>query len=185
MYDVPPALTHTPEQHGELRFLHPNPLPRLRAARRRPVRESWSFTPTGDGVFTLVNAATGRLLGVDSARAAGRAWGAGPTVTAARAAGPTAGQQWFVIPGSAEGTYRLVNRYSGLVLGLSATAGRLAETTPPRTWTDVTGGTVGGGRTAAEQTLPFTPAGGSHRRAPVRQSKDLVSEGLWPGWFTT
>ncbi|MEV5174439.1 hypothetical protein AB0L10_25940 [Streptomyces flaveolus] len=65
-----------------------------------------------------------------------------------------------VIPGSAaDGTYRLVNRYSGLVLGLSATTGRLAETTPPRTWTDTTGGTVGGGRTAAEQTLSFSPVG--------------------------
>ncbi|WP_307820324.1 RICIN domain-containing protein [Streptomyces sp. MC1] len=123
-------------------------------------RESWSFTSTGDGAFTLANAANGRLLGVDSARTAGRAWGAEPTVTAARAAEPTVGQQWFVIPGSAaDGTYRLVNRYSGLVLGLSASTGRLAETTPPRTWTDTTGGAVGGGRTAAEQTLSFSPVG--------------------------
>ncbi|MFF7368675.1 RICIN domain-containing protein [Streptomyces tricolor] len=122
-------------------------------------RESWSFTPTGDGAFTLVNAATGRLLGVDSARTDGRAWGARPTAGAARAGGPTLGQQWFVIPGSSAGGHRLVNRYSGLVLGLSATTGRLAETTPLRTWTDTTGSPVGAGRTAAEQTLTLTPTG--------------------------
>ncbi|QTE02790.1 hypothetical protein S1361_35990 [Streptomyces cyanogenus] len=122
-------------------------------------RASWSFAPTDDGAFTIANAATGRLLGVDSVRTAGRAWGAKPAVTAARGGGPAVGQQWFVLPDSTgDGTYRLVNRYSGLVLGLSATAGRLAETTPVRTWTDPTGGPVGGGRTAAEQTLTFTPA---------------------------
>ncbi|MCS0602688.1 RICIN domain-containing protein [Streptomyces sp. LP11] len=127
-------------------------------------RDLWRFTPTGDGAFTLANTATGRLLGVDSTGTAGRAWGAKPTVTAASTAGPTAGQQWFVIPdtsGSAtKGTYHLVNRYSGLVLGLSGTSGRLAETTPVRTWTDRGGSSVGGGRTAAEQTLSFTPVGG-------------------------
>ncbi|MEU3522604.1 RICIN domain-containing protein [Streptomyces sp. NPDC038707] len=122
-------------------------------------RESWSFTPTGDGAFTLANAATGRLLGVDSTRTAGRSWGARPTVTAAPAGGPAVGQQWFVLANtSAPGTYRLVNRYSGLVLGLSATPGRLAETTPPRTWT-APAGSLGAGRTAAGQTLSFTPSG--------------------------
>ncbi|WP_307787185.1 RICIN domain-containing protein [Streptomyces musisoli] len=124
-------------------------------------RAAWSFTPTDDGAFTLTNAATGRLLGVDSTRTAGRAWGAQPTVTAARAGGPAVGQQWFVIPAaSGDGTYRLVNRYSGLVLGLSATSGRRAETTPLRTWTDTGTDSVGDGRTAAEQTLSFTPAKG-------------------------
>ncbi|MFF8726898.1 RICIN domain-containing protein [Streptomyces sp. NPDC015171] len=123
-------------------------------------RAVWTFAPTGDGAYTLTNKATGRLLGVDSTRTAGRAWGAKPTATAARTGGPAVGQQWFVIPGaSGAGAYRLVNRYSGLVLGLSATSGRLAETTPPRTWTDTARTSVGGGRTAAEQTLSFTPAG--------------------------
>ncbi|MEU7413613.1 RICIN domain-containing protein [Streptomyces sp. NPDC042638] len=121
-------------------------------------RAEWSFTPTGDGAFTLTNAATGGLLGVDSARTAGRAWGAKPTVTPARTGGPAVGRQWFVLPASSGG-YRLVNRYSGLVLGLSATSGRLAETTPPRTWTDTATGSLGDGRTAAEQTLSFTPTG--------------------------
>ncbi|MFC0051781.1 RICIN domain-containing protein [Streptomyces actinomycinicus] len=131
-------------------------------SRARPTgaaRESWYFRPTGDGAFTVTNAATGRLLGVDSTKTAARAWGARPTVTPARPGGPSVGQQWFVIPGStATGGYRLVNRYSGLVLGLSSTAGRLAETTPLRTWTHTGGGSVGGGRTAAEQTLSLVPA---------------------------
>ncbi|MQY07873.1 RICIN domain-containing protein [Actinomadura macrotermitis] len=120
--------------------------------------ESWIFTANGDGSYRVANAGTGRLLGVDSTTAAGRAWGAKPTVTAAGTGGPTAGQQWFVVPGAA-GTHRLVNRYSGLVIGLSAASGRLAETTPARSWTDATGGGVGGGRTAAEQTLTLTPVG--------------------------
>ncbi|MCL2551975.1 MAG: RICIN domain-containing protein, partial [Actinomycetia bacterium] len=61
--------------------------------------------------------------------------------------------------GTATGTYRLVNRYSGLVIGLSASTGRLAETTPTRAWSDTSGSSVGGGRTAAEQTLGITPVG--------------------------
>jgi hypothetical protein len=45
------------------------------------------------------------------------------------------------------------------VLALSATSSRTAETTPVRNWTDTSGSTVGGGRTAAEQTLSLTPVG--------------------------
>ncbi|WP_406193248.1 RICIN domain-containing protein [Kitasatospora sp. NBC_01560] len=126
--------------------------------------ESWSFAANGDGSYRIANTATGRLLGVDSSAAAGRAWGARPTVTAAGTDGPGVGQQWFVIrgssaTGSATGTVRLVNRYSGLVLGLSAAGGRPAETTPARSWTDITGSQVGGARSAAEQTLTLTPTG--------------------------
>ncbi|TVZ90306.1 RICIN domain-containing protein [Streptomyces sp. BK340] len=128
-------------------------------------RESWTFTATGDGAFTFANAASGRLLGVDSANAAGRAWGARPTVTAAPAGGPTVGQQWFLIRCARDGGgYRLVNRYSGLVLALSGTSGRHAETTPARNWTDMSGSSVGGGRTAAEQTLSLTPTGPARTR---------------------
>ncbi|MGW1002677.1 RICIN domain-containing protein [Streptomyces sp. NPDC002520] len=128
------------------------------------LRESWVFTPTGDGAFTLANAETGRLLGVDSASTAGRAWGARPTATAAPAGGPTVGQQWFLIPNTGdEHTYRLVNRYSGLVLALSGTSTRRVETTAPRNWTDSSGSSVGGGRTAGEQTLSLTPEGPSPR----------------------
>ncbi|MFE0647058.1 RICIN domain-containing protein [Streptomyces sp. NPDC059534] len=127
--------------------------------------ESWVFTANGDGSHRIANAATGRLLGVDSASTAQRAWGTGPTVTAMPAGGPSVGQQWFVIPGAssadgtATGTYRLVNRYSGLVIGMSAASGRLAETVPTRSWTNTTGNAVGGTRGAAEQTLTLTPTG--------------------------
>ncbi|WP_308407441.1 RICIN domain-containing protein [Streptomyces olivochromogenes] len=128
-------------------------------------RQAWFFTPVGDGSFTLTNAATGRLLGVPSTSAAGRAWGTRPTVTRERASGPTVGQEWFLIPTTSAdgacrtGTWRLVNRYSGLTLGLSAARGRHAETTPVRSWTDRSGGPVGGGRTADEQLLSLTPVG--------------------------
>ncbi|MEV4937633.1 RICIN domain-containing protein [Streptomyces zaomyceticus] len=127
--------------------------------------ESWVFTSNGDGSHRISNASTGQLLGVDSSGNSGRAWGARPTVTAAPSGGPGVGQQWWVIPGasaaddSATGTYRLVNRYSGLVIGLSGTSGRLAETTPTRTWTNGTGNSVGGTRTANEQILSLTVTG--------------------------
>ncbi|MEU3842892.1 RICIN domain-containing protein [Streptomyces sp. NPDC028635] len=126
--------------------------------------EAWTFTANGDGSYRIANAATGRLLGVDSSATAQRAWGTRPTVTAAGSGGPTVGQQWFVVPGrtaagAPTGTYRLVNRYSGLVIGLSGVSGRLAETTPVRSWTDTAGGAVGGARGAAEQTLTLTPVG--------------------------
>ncbi|WNI21140.1 RICIN domain-containing protein [Streptomyces sp. ITFR-16] len=128
----------------------------------------WVFTSNGDGSYRIANAATRQLLGVDATSDAGRAWGARPTATDAPAAGPTAGQQWFVVPGSGAdgrptGTYRLVNRYSGLVIGLSADPGRRSETTPTRAWTDRTGNPVGGARTAAEQTLTLTAVGQGHR----------------------
>jgi hypothetical protein len=134
------------------------------AASTGSLRESWVFTPTGDGAFTLANAATGRLLGVDSGSTAGRAWGARPTVTAAPSGGPAVGQQWFLIPNAGgDHSYRLVNRYSGLVLALSGTSTRRAETTAPRNWTDTSGSSVGGGRTEAEQTLSLTPTGQAAR----------------------
>ncbi|MGW2253977.1 RICIN domain-containing protein [Kitasatospora sp. NPDC001660] len=123
-------------------------------------RESWSFLADGDGSYRITNTATGHLLGVDSTVTAGRAWGAGLTATAAVGGNATVGQQWFVLPSAAgKGGFQLVNRYSGLVLGMSGAQGRLTETTPARSWTDATGNAVGGGRTAAEQTLAFTPTG--------------------------
>ncbi|MZD04547.1 hypothetical protein GTW43_05545 [Streptomyces sp. SID5785] len=121
----------------------------------------WTFTPNGDGSYRIANTATGKLLGVDSGHDAGRAWGAGPTATAAPADGPTVGQQWFVVrgrdaQGRTTGTYKLVNRYSGLVIGMSADNGRRVETVPTRSWTDRTGSPVGDARTPAEQTLRLT-----------------------------
>ncbi|MFD9124026.1 RICIN domain-containing protein [Kitasatospora sp. NPDC059571] len=126
--------------------------------------ESWVFAGNGDGSYRIVSAADGQLLGVDSTRTAGRAWAAAPTVGAPGAGGPTVGQQWFVVPavsasGAPTGAHRLVNRYSGLVIGMSGEAGRTAETTPLRSWTNTTGSTVGGTRSAAEQTLTVTATG--------------------------
>ncbi|GAA4837171.1 RICIN domain-containing protein [Kitasatospora terrestris] len=125
--------------------------------------ENWVFSSIGDGSYRIANASTGQLLGVDSTANAGRAWGTKPTATTVGGSGPTVGQQWFVIAGTGtdntpNGTYKLVNRYSGLVLGLSATSGRLAETTPTRSWSD-SGNAVGASRTAAEQTLSLTAVG--------------------------
>ncbi|MET9361279.1 RICIN domain-containing protein [Streptomyces sp. NPDC006632] len=121
--------------------------------------EAWTFAANGDGSYRVAAASSGKLLGVPATSKAGRAWGAQPALAAAGAGGPTVGQQWFVVPVAATGSYRLVNRYSGLVLGLSAKSGRLAETTPTRSWSDTTGGSVGGSRTAAEQTLALTVTG--------------------------
>ena len=127
----------------------------------RTNQTSWKFTPTGDGAYTITNVGSGQALGVDSTNDAGRAWGAKPTVTAIGAGGPTVGQEWFLVRDTAgnggKGTFRLVNRYSGLVLGLSSDDSRSAETAPERTWTNVTGSPVGGDRSAAEQTISFLP----------------------------
>ncbi|MFE2163498.1 RICIN domain-containing protein [Streptomyces sp. NPDC059447] len=125
--------------------------------------ESWTFASNGDGSYRLANSGTGQLLGVGTTSTATRAWGTKPTVTAAGTGGPTVGQQWFVIrgtspaDGTSTGSYKIVNRYSGLVIGLSEDSTRLAETTPTRSWTNTTGNAVGGTRTAAEQTLTLTP----------------------------
>ncbi|MFR9796755.1 RICIN domain-containing protein [Streptomyces sp. MS06] len=129
--------------------------------------DAWTFAADGDGSYRIANSETGALLGVATTPSSGRTWGTRPTATAAGGGGPTVGQQWFVIPGTASsdggatGTYRLVNRYSGLVIGLSATSGRLAETTPTRSWTDTGGSGVGGSRSAGEQTLTVTAVGTS------------------------
>ncbi|MET9617737.1 RICIN domain-containing protein [Kitasatospora indigofera] len=146
--------------------------------------ESWAFAGNGDGSYRITNSSTGQLLGVDSTTTAGRAWGARPTVTAAGLGGPGVGQQWFVIPGkstdnTATGTFRLVNRYSGLVIGLSSDSARPAETTPTRSWTDTTGTTVGGSRTASEQTLTLTPTG------PAPETVTLPSPGNQSGKVNT
>jgi len=134
--------------------------------------ESWLFAANGDGSYRISNAATGQALGVDSGSTANRAWGAKPTATTVGSGGTTVGQQWFLLPnvtasGAKTGGFRIVNRYSGLVLGLSAETGRLAETTPTRAWTNTTGNAVGGTRTAAEQTLTLTAAGSAPETVSV------------------
>ncbi|MGC5364845.1 RICIN domain-containing protein [Streptomyces sp. DT24] len=143
--------------------------------------ESWIFTSNSDGSYRISNAGTGQLLGVGSTSTTARAWGTRPTVTAAGTGGPDVGQQWFVIPGasasdgSPTGTYRIVNRYSGLVIGMSGASGRLAETTPTRGWSDTTGGTVGGSRTAGEQALTLSSTGPAPKRVTVNQPGDQSS----------
>ncbi|MGI8418354.1 MAG: RICIN domain-containing protein [Nakamurella sp.] len=125
---------------------------------------AWRFGAVGDGSYTVTNAATGQLLGVPSTSASTRAWGTQPTATTADG-NAKVGQQWFVVPntsarsGKPTGTVRLVNRYSGLVLAVSADKSRAAETTPGRSWTDTSGSTVGDGRNAAQQTLRLTSVG--------------------------
>ncbi|MBR7825147.1 RICIN domain-containing protein [Actinospica sp. MGRD01-02] len=127
--------------------------------------QDWTFVPDGDGSYQILNAATGELLGVDASTTASRSWGSAPTVTASGSTGATVGQQWWIIAdtdsatGSQTGSYRLVNRYSGLVLALTTGSGASAETTPARYWSNATGNSVGGSRTANEQTLTITAVG--------------------------
>lgn len=128
-------------------------------------QQAWSFAANGDGSYRIVNSASGNLLGVASSSSGTRAWGTAPTVTAPGANGPAIGQEWWIIPGAdpatgaATGTYRLVNRYSDLVLGLTSGSAATAETTPARFWTNSTGNAVGGSRTASQQTLTVTAVG--------------------------
>ena len=115
---------------------------------------AWTFAATGDGAYTIATQ-SGLLLGVDGSSTAGRAWGAGLTLTTTAGVG----QQWFVVPntdpatGTTTGTVRLVNRYSGLVLGLDGTT---AATTPGRTW-DAPAATTGQAR--AVRAASAAPAG--------------------------
>ncbi|MFE2275157.1 RICIN domain-containing protein [Streptomyces lavendulae] len=161
-----------------------------RAAPTGSALESWVFSGVGDGSYRIANAATGGLLGVDATSTAQRAWGTKPTVTAPGSGGPAVGRQWWVVPGTSAdgrptGAFRLVNRYSGLVIALSAVASRPAETTPARSWTD-TGGGVGGARTAAEQTLTLTAVGPAP--GTLDGTRTLVSGGRAlddPGHSTT
>lgn len=107
----------------------------------------WRFTGTGDGAYNITNAVSGLALGVDSTTTAGRAWAAKPTLTSLSGTGTT-GQQWFiqsdVITPTSGGTtpaatFRLTNRYSGLVISLAASG---AQTSPYRNWTNTTTGTA-------------------------------------------
>jgi Ricin-type beta-trefoil lectin domain-like len=124
---------------------------------------SWQFGSNGDGSYVIINSGSGNALSVPST-VGGRAWGTAPTVTAVASSGQTTNQQWWVIPevdssGVATGALRLVNRYSGLALALSAVSGELSETTPVRSWTDSSGSSVGNGRTASQQQLSLTSVG--------------------------
>ncbi|MFF2306092.1 discoidin domain-containing protein [Streptomyces sp. NPDC058128] len=124
--------------------------------------EAWAFRPNGEGSYLITNAATGKALGVPSTSNATRAWGTQPQGLEANPS--DVGQQWFFLKNTDRnnnplGSYRLVNRYSHLVLGLSATSTRFAETTPPRNWPNASSSAVGGTRTEFEQALKFTAVG--------------------------
>ncbi|MBC6446029.1 RICIN domain-containing protein [Actinokineospora xionganensis] len=108
---------------------------------------AWTFTPTGDGFHSVANRSTGHALGVGGDNA-GRAWGAGVSLGAVTCA-PTVNQQWS-IQATTTGSYRLVNRYSGLALSLSGTV----VTAPQRNW--VNAGTAGDTRSPSAQTLAFS-----------------------------
>lgn len=120
-------------------------------------RAGWRFVNNGDGSYRIVNLASGDALGV-SADPAQRAWGTAPQVTPIPAGGPTVGQQWFIernVTTPAQGptrptdTFRLVNRYSGLVLSLSnGKESTSVSTQPYRDWT-------GAGHRPADQTISF------------------------------
>ena len=137
---------------------------RTTATASRQGLTGWTFTSNGDGSYTVANATTGQVLGVDSTSASGRAWGAQPSLASLGGASPAVGQEWFVIPGtsaangSRDGTFRLVNRYSGLVLGLPANPLGQVQTTPVRSWNSAGPSGADTLRTVAEQRLTLTPA---------------------------
>ncbi|KAL1410716.1 hypothetical protein Q8F55_001658 [Vanrija albida] len=122
------------------------------AAAVKETQTGWTFRPTGDGAYAILNAETGDALSLASDTPRQRGWGA-PLVV--RKPDSSVNQQWWVIANRSEqdnkktGAVRLVNRYSGLVLALSEAHG--AETTPFRSWADVSGDEVGGGRTPQQQ----------------------------------
>ena len=144
--------------------------------------QTWKFTPTGDGFFTVANSGSGRVLGVNSTSDTGRAWnapvslgalgtgalGTGASDAAAPGAAPTTGQQWSIQTivqspsarghSTATGSYRLVNRYSGLALSLTGSGSLPVATSPQRGWDN--SGTGGDTRPAAAQALGFTAVSG-------------------------
>ena len=97
----------------------------------------WKFRSNGDGSYQVINSLSGLALGVNDTSATGRAWGATTDLAAVAKSGPTAGQQWFIQATKDKdgNAFRLVNRYSGLVLDLGGGKGSLARTEPYRNWT--------------------------------------------------
>lgn len=120
--------------------------------------QSWKFTATGDGFFTIANAASGQNIGVNDTADSGRVWGAPLKL----GTGTSVGWQWFLQTvhdaGLPAGSYRLVNRYSGQALSLTSGAGGVV-TAPQRDWANT--GTSGDTHPVDAQTLTF-PAGSSN-----------------------
>lgn len=140
---------------------------------------SWKFVATGDGAYRITNASSGLALGVGSTSPSTRAWGTGLGLTSVPSAGPTVGQQWFVLPdvstpsasgaSTATGSVHLVNRYSGLVVSLTGSG----TTVPARNWTNA--GSSGDTSTPAAQTLSLVqaPATGPVRSAASNRCLDV------------
>ncbi|MFD4370682.1 ricin-type beta-trefoil lectin domain protein [Streptomyces sp. NPDC058486] len=128
--------------------------------------QQWRFKPTGDGFYSITNASSGQALGVGGGDA-GRAWGAG-VILGTLGAAPAVGQQWAIQeitqapatsgPSVATGSFRLVNRYSGLALSLTDQGTQSVLTSPQRGWDN--GGTAGDTRPVAAQSLKLTPVDG-------------------------
>ncbi|WP_394940279.1 RICIN domain-containing protein [Psychromicrobium sp. YIM B11713] len=123
--------------------------------------EGWKLTSNADGSYTVTNSSSGLALSVNSNGTASRSWGTKPGVSALASSGPSVGQQWFIqqaVSTPAEGastpsgSYRLINRYSGLVLSL----GGSVQTTPYRNWVNNTGSSLGTSDSTSNQTLSFT-----------------------------
>ncbi|MFI6326458.1 RICIN domain-containing protein [Nonomuraea sp. NPDC050556] len=120
----------------------------------------WKFAATGDGFYTITSPTSGQALSVGSGDA-GRAWGTSVTLASP---GSAVGRQWAIQeatnapptsgPSTGTGTFRLVNRYSGLALSLTGSV----ATAPQRNWDN--SGTSGDTRPAAAQLLTLTPDGG-------------------------
>ncbi|WP_079198406.1 RICIN domain-containing protein [Streptomyces sp. CB03911] len=133
--------------------------------------QQWKFTATGDGFYTITNAASGQALGVGTGNA-GRAWGA--AVSLGSLSTPAGiGQQWSIQatrttpnPSGAStptGAVRLVNRYSGLALSLTNQGTQSVLTSPQRNWDNA--GTGPDTRPANAQTLTLTAVGGTNATA--------------------
>ncbi|MEY9877658.1 hypothetical protein ABH931_007182 [Streptacidiphilus sp. MAP12-33] len=136
--------------------------------------QQWTFHPTGDGFYTVVDSASGQALGVNASGNAGRAWGA-PVTASAMGTTPTVGQEWSVQGTAASGGgFRLVNRYSDLALSLDAQAQAAVATAPQRSWNNP--GTAGDTRPAPAQVLTFAATGGT--------AADAVTVS-WPGAQTS
>ncbi|GIG55944.1 hypothetical protein Lfu02_03160 [Longispora fulva] len=113
---------------------------------------NWVFSDNGDGFFAITNAGSGKALGVNSASKAGRAWGATPTLAAPDSA--DLGQEWAIQADSGGTSYRLINRYSNLVLSVASSLTQQVATSPARSWAPPTGATDP--RPVSAQLLGFT-----------------------------
>ncbi|MFF3608319.1 RICIN domain-containing protein [Streptomyces sp. NPDC002463] len=136
------------------------------SASARTAAQQWKFTPTGDGFYSITNSASGQVLKVGGGDA-GRAWGAAVSL-GTRGSAPAVGEQWSIQevtqapassgPSLGTGSYRLVNRHSGLALSLTDQGTKSVLTSPQRNWDN--GGASGDTRPVSAQTLNLTPVDG-------------------------